>query len=53
MYNIYIIIKLCKTAGSIHLFQNYRHASTWKSKIKMKLHLGYHRNLLEGGQCDI
>ena len=23
----YIPIKLCKTAGSIHLFQNYRHAN--------------------------
>ena len=24
----YVPTKLCKTAGSIHLFQNYRHATT-------------------------
>ena len=32
----YVPIKLCKTAH----------------KFKLKLHLGYYRNRLEGGQCD-
>ena len=40
-----------KTAGSIHLFKNYRHAKTRTCKIKMKIYLGYHKNRL-GGQFD-
>ena len=37
----YVPIKLCKTAGSIHLF-----------KIIAKLYLGHSRNRLEGSQCN-
>ena len=47
----YVPIKLCKTA-EVFTYSNYRHAKTVKCKIKMKLHLGYHRNRLEGGQHD-
>ena len=32
--------------------QNYRDAKNRKCQIKTKLHLGYNRNRLEGGQCD-
>ena len=48
----YVPIKLCKTAESIHLFKFTGHARARKFKIELKLHLGYFRNRLEGGQCD-
>ena len=48
----YVPIKLCKSAGSIHLFKKYMHNKTGKCKIKLKLYLGYFRNRLEGGQCE-
>ena len=38
----YVPIKLCKTAGSIHLFKITDMLKPKKCKIKMKLHLGYH-----------
>ena len=39
----YVPIKLCKTAGSIHLF---------KIMGTLKLYLGYFRNRLARSQCD-
>ena len=48
----YVPIKLCKTAGSIHLFKNYGHTETRKYQIKYKLFLGYFRNRLERSQYD-
>ena len=30
----YVPIKLCRTAGRIHLFNNYRHTETWKHQTK-------------------
>ena len=48
----YVPIKLCKTAEKHTFIQNYRHAKTRKYKIKMKLHLGYYTNRLEGDQHD-
>ena len=56
----YVPIKLCKTAGSIHLFkitgtlkpENVKLKVKIRGKIKVKLHLRYNRNRLEEGQHD-
>ena len=42
----YIPIKLCKTTGSIHFIQNYRHIESQKHKVNQKLSMGYIRNRL-------
>ena len=43
----YIPIKLCKTAGSIHLFKIMGMLKPENIKIKKKLYLGYFGNRLE------
>ena len=47
----YIPIKLCKTAGSIHLFKIVGTLKA-KNKINQELFMGYIRNRLEGSHCD-
>ena len=48
----YVPKKLCKTAGSIHLFKITGTLKSGECNIKTKLHLGCYRNRLEGDQCD-
>ena len=48
----YVRVKLCKTAGSIHLFKIKGTIKPEKCEIKLKLYLGYYRSRLEGGQQD-
>ena len=45
-------IKLCKTAGSIHLFKIIGMLKPENIKFKLKLYLGCSRNRLERSQCD-
>ena len=47
----YAPIKLCKTAGSIHLFKITGTIKPENVKLRQK-YLQCHRNRLEGGQCD-
>ena len=48
----HVPVKLCITAGSIHLFKVTDMLKVENVKIKMKLHFGCNRNRLEGGQHD-
>ena len=48
----YIPIKLCKTAGSIHLFKTRGTLKAKKHKTKQKLHMGHIRNRLERSHSD-
>ena len=43
----FIPVKLCKTAGSIHLFTIFRKDHQGKGKIEKILHMGYFRDRLE------
>ena len=48
----YVPVKLRRMVGSIHLFNIYRHVTSWKCKFKKKFNLGYIRISLEGSQHD-
>ena len=48
----YVPIKLCKNWRKYPFVQNHRHAETWKHQMKLKLYLGFLRNILEGSQFD-
>ena len=48
----YVHIKLCKTAGNIHLSKIIGTLIPEYEKLKQKLYLGYHRNRLEGDQHE-
>ena len=47
----YVLVKLCKVAGSIHLFKLVGKL-TLECDIEKKLDLGYIRDRLERSQCD-
>ena len=49
----YIPVKLCKTAGSIHLFRITGKITMDKVKIEQILHMGYLRDRLEWCQGNI
>ena len=48
----YIPIKLCKTAGSIHLFKITGTLKAKNIKLNQKLSVGYIRNRLERSHCN-
>ena len=49
----YIPVKLCKTAGSIHLFQIYGQLTPDQIIIRKKVFVGYSRDRLERSLCDL
>ena len=48
----YIPVKLCKTAGSIHLFQIYGLLTSDQITLKKKISVGYYQNRFERSLCD-
>ena len=48
----YVPIKLCKTAGSIHLFKFTDTLKAKNIKLKKKLHMGHARDRLERSHSD-
>ena len=48
----YAPIKLCKTAGSIHLFKIRGMLKPENIKLNTKLFMGYNGNRLERSHCD-
>ena len=48
----YIPVKLCKSAGSIHLFQLYGQLNSDQIVLEKELSMGHDKNRLERSLCD-
>ena len=48
----YVPVKLCKTAGSIHLFQIYGLLDPNQIILEKELSMGHDKNRLERSLCD-